>query len=96
MLADPRVRTYVLDVIADLAQRRRVRVYRLVAGGETLAVQLVLTTATATFISISGLRSDAWDYSPTNYLQSIAVTDASEGGAVEVNFSSWPTQAKLR
>jgi CelD/BcsL family acetyltransferase involved in cellulose biosynthesis len=96
VLADPRVRAYILEVIADLAQRRRVTVYRLVAEGETLAVQLVLNTGTASFISISGFRSDAWDYSPTNYLQWVAVTEAAERGAVEVNFSSWPTQAKLR
>jgi CelD/BcsL family acetyltransferase involved in cellulose biosynthesis len=96
VLADPDVRGYVLDVIADLADRRRVMVYRLVAAGETLAAQLVLTTETASFISISGFRSDAWDYSPTNYLQWAAVTDAEERGGVEVNFSAWPTQAKLR
>jgi CelD/BcsL family acetyltransferase involved in cellulose biosynthesis len=96
VLADPQVRAYVLDVIADLAERRRVTVYRLVAEGETLAVQLVLSTGTAAFISVSGFRSDAWDYSPTNYLQWVAVTDAAERGISEVNFSSWPTQAKLR
>lgn len=96
VLADPHVRAYVLDVIADLAQRRRVTVYRLVAEGETLAAQLVLNTGTAAFISLSGFRPDAWDYSPTNYLQWVAVTEAAERGIVEVNFSSWPTQAKLR
>lgn len=96
VLADPQVRTYVLDVIADLAQRRRVTVYRLVAGGETLAAQLVLNTDTASFISLSGFRPDAWDYSPTNYLQWAAVTDAADRGLDEVNFSAWPTQAKLR
>ena len=96
VLADPRVRAYILEVIADLAQRRRVTVYRLVAQGETLAVQLVLNTGTAAFISVSGFRSDAWDYSPTNYLQWVAVTEAAERGITEVNFSSWPTQAKLR
>ncbi len=96
VLADPDVRAYVLDVIADLAERRRVTVLRLVAGGETLASQLVFTTDTAAFVSISGFRADAWDYSPTNYLQWVLVNDAADRGLSEVNFSSWPTQAKLR
>ena len=96
VLGDARVRAYVLAVIADLAQRGRVTLYRLVAAGETLAVQLIFTTPTAAFVSISGFRSDAWDYSPTNYLQWAAVTEAADQDLIEVNFSAWPTQAKLR
>lgn len=96
VLADARVRAYFLDVIDALAARDRVTVYRLVAGGETLAAQLVLHSNTGTFISLSGFRDDAWDYSPTNYLQSVAVADAEKRGHTEVNLSAWPTQAKLR
>jgi hypothetical protein len=86
----------MLDVITDLAERKRATIFRLVANGETLAVQLVFNTDTAAFISISGFRMDAWDFSPTNYLQWAAVMDAVERGRVEVNFSSSPTQAKMR
>lgn len=96
MLQDDRVRAYLLDVVDELAARDRVTVYRLVAGGETLAAQLVLHSGTGTFISLSGFRDDAWDYSPTNYLQWVAVTDAEKRGHSEVNLSAWPTTAKLR
>lgn len=95
-LADPRVRSYLLTVVSELAERGGVTIYRLLAGGHVLAAQLVLHTRTATFISVSGFRGDAWGFSPTNYLQWVAVNDAADRGHSEVNFSAWPTEAKLR
>lgn len=96
VLADDKIREYMHTVVKDLASRGQVTLYRLVAGNEVLAVQLVLHTATASFLSLSGFQNDAWDFSPTNYLQWVAVDDAAVRGDSEMNLSSWPTQAKLR
>ncbi len=96
MLADAGVRRWLSAVVADLADRGLVTVYRLRAGDRVLAAQLVLRTRTADFLSVSGFEPDAWEFSPTNFLQSVAVADATERGDVEINFSAWPTEAKLR
>jgi CelD/BcsL family acetyltransferase involved in cellulose biosynthesis len=96
VLANPQVHDYVQTVVTDLAGRDRITLYRLVAGGRALAAQLVLRTTSASFISISGFSQDAWEFSPTNYLQWMAVQDAADCGHTEVNLSAWPTTAKLR
>jgi CelD/BcsL family acetyltransferase involved in cellulose biosynthesis len=95
-IADSQICDYLLKVTTDLAERKQVLIYCLVADGRTLAAQMVLHTDTATFLSLSGFTDDAWDYSPTNYLQWIAVTEAAERGHHEVNLSAAPTEAKLR
>jgi len=91
-----RVRAYVTDVVHRLALRDRVRVYEVETGGEVLAAQLVLRTATAGYASVSGVSEQGWRFSSVTHLLWQAVVDSHAAGHAELNLSIGPNQAKLR
>ena len=92
----PRALAYVRDVVHRLASRDRVRVYEVHAGDEVLAAQLVLTTKTTSYSSVSGVSERGWRFSAVTHLQWTALLDAHAAGHRELNLSIGPNQAKLR
>ncbi len=96
VFASPRALAYVADVVHRLARRDRVCVYEVEAGGEVIAAQLVLRTATASYTSVSGVSDAGWRFSSVTHLLWTALADAHALGHVEINLSIGPNQAKLR
>lgn len=96
LLAGSRERAYLLDAVRRLASRDHVSVHELVAGGEVLAGQLVLQTATAAYCSLSGLDERAWEYSAVTQLQWSAALAAKAAGRTSFDLSINPNQAKRR
>lgn len=96
VFADPRVRTYLRQVVDRAGAHGGASVYELLVGDDVVAGQLELHTRTATYNSVSGVAERAWPYSAVTYLLSLAVADAQEAGHREVNLSTGPNQAKLR
>ena len=59
-------------------------------------VQLVLRAPTATYLGMSGVDSEWWNFSPVTLLQLRAAESAVERGDGEFNLSTGPAVAKLR
>ena len=96
VFASPRALAYVSEVVLRLARRDRVRLYEVAAGEEVLAAQLVLTTATASYSSVSGVSERGWRFSSVTHLQWTGLVEAHAAGHRELNLSIGPNQAKLR
>jgi len=78
------------------AERNGVALYRLLIHGQAVAALLVLRTPDCSYLSVSGMSKDAWEFSPTTLLQWHAIDDAVTLGHSWVNLSTGPDTTKLR
>jgi CelD/BcsL family acetyltransferase involved in cellulose biosynthesis len=82
--------------VSASAERGGASIYRLFADGEPLAALLALHTRDGTYLLLSGMSQEAWEFSPTTLLQGRAIDDAAAVGHRWVNLSTGPDSAKLR
>jgi CelD/BcsL family acetyltransferase involved in cellulose biosynthesis len=82
--------------VSASAERGGASIYRLFADGEALAALLALHTRDGTYLLLSGMSQEAWEFSPTTLLQGRAIDDAAAVGHRWVNLSTGPDSAKLR
>jgi CelD/BcsL family acetyltransferase involved in cellulose biosynthesis len=87
---------YLRAVLTTTADKGRVCIYRLLVDGRATAALLALRTAEASYLLLSGMSQEAWDYSAVTLLQGCAMDDARELGHRHVNLSTGPNTAKLR
>jgi CelD/BcsL family acetyltransferase involved in cellulose biosynthesis len=87
---------FVRDAIVDMAGRGRARIYELCSDGEVIAALLVLTTSTSSYLSVSGMTEEAWQYSPMALLIHVVAQDTIARGATDLYLSVGPDEAKLR
>jgi CelD/BcsL family acetyltransferase involved in cellulose biosynthesis len=88
--------SYLCTVVSAAADRDGVCIYRLLVDGRAIAALLVLRTRESSYISLSGMSCDAWQYSPVTLLQGCVMDDAQKLGHRYVNLSTGPNTAKLR
>jgi CelD/BcsL family acetyltransferase involved in cellulose biosynthesis len=88
--------SFLSAAVASAAERGGASIYRLLAHGEALAALLALHTRHGTYFLLSGMSSEAWEFSPTTLLQGCAIDDAVALGHRWVNLSTGPDTAKLR
>jgi len=87
---------FLSEAVVDLAARGRAAIYQLELDGTVIAAQLVLTTSHASYLSVSGLSAEAWEYSPMALIIHTVATDAIARGADRLHLSAGPDEAKLR
>jgi CelD/BcsL family acetyltransferase involved in cellulose biosynthesis len=87
---------YLRAVLTAAADDAGVCIYRLFVDGTAVAALLVLRTAETSYLLLSGMSQEAWDYSPVTLLQGFAMDDARELRHRHVNLSTGPNTAKLR
>jgi CelD/BcsL family acetyltransferase involved in cellulose biosynthesis len=87
---------FLHEAVVDLAEHGRAAIYQLELDGVVIASQLVLTTPHASYLSVSGLSAEAWEYSPMALIIHTAATDAIARGASRLHLSAGPDEAKLR
>jgi CelD/BcsL family acetyltransferase involved in cellulose biosynthesis len=88
--------SYLRTVLTTAAGKGSVCIYRLLVDGRATAALLALRTAETSYLLLSGMSREAWDYSAVTLLQGFAMDDARELGHRHVNLSTGPNTAKLR
>jgi|GEM_PF-1355108 len=91
-----RTAQFVLAAAVDMAARGRAAIYQLELDGEIIAAQLVLTTPSSAYLSVSGMTEDAWQYSPMALLIHTVAQDTIARGGSDLYLSVGPDEAKLR
>lgn len=95
-LADPGNAAFLRAAAASPGAAGLLRVFRLVLDGRTIAALLVLFSAHAAMLSVSGMLAQAWEFSPMALLIQAAAGDAAARGCRELNHSPGPDVSKLR
>lgn len=88
--------SYLRAVVTAAADRDGVCIYRLLVDGRAIAALLVLRTPETSYLLLSGMSQEAWDYSAVTLLQGCVMDDAQKLGHRRVNLSTGPNTAKLR
>jgi CelD/BcsL family acetyltransferase involved in cellulose biosynthesis len=88
--------SYLRAVVTAAADRGGVCVYRLLVDGQAIAALLVLRTPEVSYLLLSGMSQEAWDYSAVTLLQGCVMDDAEKLGHRHVNLSTGPNTAKMR
>jgi CelD/BcsL family acetyltransferase involved in cellulose biosynthesis len=96
VLRDDADASYLRTVLAVAADRGGVCIYRLFVDSRAIAALLVLRTPVTTYLLLSGMSEEAWDYSAVTLLQGLAMDDAEQLGHRYVNLSTGPNTPKLR
>jgi CelD/BcsL family acetyltransferase involved in cellulose biosynthesis len=95
-LADPSRMAFLRDVLPRMARWGQAEILTLDVEGRSVAAQLVLQAPDGTFLAMSGVDPEWWQFSPVTLLQMRAVETAVERGHTEVNLAIGPSVAKLR
>jgi CelD/BcsL family acetyltransferase involved in cellulose biosynthesis len=96
VLRDDADASYLRAVVATAADRDGVCIYRLLVDDRAIAALLVLRTPETSYLLLSGMSQEAWDYSVVTLLQGCVMDDARKLGHRHVNLSTGPNTAKLR
>jgi CelD/BcsL family acetyltransferase involved in cellulose biosynthesis len=88
--------SFLSSAVNAAAEHDGVALYRLLIHGNPMAALLALRTRDCTYLSVSGMSQEAWDFSPTTLLQGRAIDDAIALGHRWVNLSTGPDTPKLR
>jgi CelD/BcsL family acetyltransferase involved in cellulose biosynthesis len=88
--------SFLRAAVTASAERGGAALYRLLVHGEAVAALLVLRTRDSSYLLLSGMSQQAWEFSPTTLLQGRAIDDAVALGHRWVNLSAGPDTAKLR
>ena len=71
-------------------------IYRLLVDGEAVAALLALRSSDCSYVLLSGMSEESWEFSPVTLLQGCACEDAVALGHGWLNLSTGPDTAKLR
>jgi CelD/BcsL family acetyltransferase involved in cellulose biosynthesis len=95
-LRDEADASYLRAALTAGADSGSVCIYRLFVDGRAIAALLALRTADTSYLLLSGMSREAWDYSAVTLLQGLAMDDATELRHRRVNLATGPNTAKLR
>lgn len=96
VLADPRHRDFLAEVLPLLAEQGRAEILTLDVEERPVAALLVLHAPGAGYLGVSGVDPAWWSVSPVTLLQLTAAENAVRYGRGEFNLSLGPDVAKLR
>lgn len=95
-LAAPTRLAFLTEALVGMAHSGQAEILTLDVDGSAVAAQLVLRAPNATYLGMSGVDSEWWNFSPVTLLQLRAAESAVERGHGEFNLSTGPAVAKLR
>jgi CelD/BcsL family acetyltransferase involved in cellulose biosynthesis len=96
VLRDEEDASYLRAALTAAADKGSVCIYRLFVDGGAIAALVALRTPDTSYLLLSGMSQEAWDYSAVTLLHGFAMDDAREFKHRHVNLSTGPNTAKLR
>jgi CelD/BcsL family acetyltransferase involved in cellulose biosynthesis len=94
--AEPARLAFLIEALSGMARRGQAEILTLDVEGTAVAAQLVLRAPDATYLLVSGVDPEWWNFSPVTLLQLRAAETAVERGHREFNLSTGPAMSKLR